>query len=321
MDLIWLQLMGVCPYVMVSPQGGCRVGWVSATWCVVRLLLLITVQVSSHLLVPVISTEAQSKLNITAKLGTFTLKMGTNLAFISSTVLLLVLNSRLPRLLREMAALRKMMGTHNPSAASGHGPFTIIFLWASLVLYLFYIFDYLGEVTHSLLYGGWWLKPLIGLCDWVLNFPSFPGVVLLLSTVFVQLQAATRAALPHRWEQMLAEIRDEATQWYLPASSPACCFPVFPTVFLAPFLKHAQIMLLQTEEVLDCLLEYLGGAILVWLTGGIGFFTFSTYFLLIKLKDKGRLDYFNIVVTVVIILSLLAMNMTVEHLVKEVRLL
>lgn len=318
-DLTWLQLIGICPYVMVSPEGTCRISWILATWCVLRLLLLVVSQVCSHLGGPPNDNGGRSTGSIPGKLGFLLLSSGTHLALTGLSVLLLLQGRRLIRLLRAMAAMREMMAILKPSACWSHGFLTFSFVWTNVGFYVWSIFKFSGYFVHAWMDGGRWRAQLFYIVNWILNYPVFLVTMLLASTVLVQLQAATRAALPPGWEQLVAEVAEEATERRASASTVAYSLPGYSVASLAAFLRRSQVMLLQTEEVVACLLQYLGGALLLLLTCGIAFFTFSAYFFLLRLQSEGVFDCYSLALTTVFVTAMLEVTMAVETLVQEVR--
>ncbi|XP_063884733.1 uncharacterized protein LOC135113406 [Scylla paramamosain] len=310
MDLTWLQVMGLCPYVVVSSEGACRVGWVPAAWCVVRLVVVVAAQLAIYLVVPETGGKG-SEDSIATKMGNVMLRVGSQTAFTAASVVLLLCSPRLPRLVQELTALRRMAATLSPPPPLGHNVFTLSFVWASAVYFLYSLFNFSARFIQAVASGGWWLTSLLDVVFWVLSYASLPGVVLLLSGVLLELQAATRAVLPPLWEELLDEVRAEGTQSLL-----WCAAAPLKTPALALYLRRAHIMLLQTEEVLACVVQYLGRVVLLWLVCGLPFFTFSVYLLLVRLGKEGKIDY-NLSLTVLILTTLMAVNMGVEHLMKE----
>ncbi|MPC78616.1 hypothetical protein E2C01_073108 [Portunus trituberculatus] len=310
MELKWLQVIGLCPYVVVSPEGACRVGWVPAVWCAVRLVVVVAIQVA---ILAVPETGGwESEKSIATKLSMLALRSGSQTAFTLASVVVLACSPRLPRLVQELTALRRMAATLSPPPPLRHNVFTQSFMWANAVYFLFCLSTFSASFLRGVAGDGWWLTPLLDIVFWVLSFASLPGVVLLLTGTFLELQAATRAVLPPRWEELVSEVRAESTQSLLWSAATPLKSPTLPL-----FLRRAHVTLVQAEEVLACLIQYLGSVLLLWLACGTPFFTFSVYLLLVQLKE-AKVDY-NFTLTVLILTTLLAINMAVEHLMKEVR--
>lgn len=257
MDLWWLRALGFCPYVVVGPGGACRVGWVPAAWCAVLMVLVVALQVSktlvegdTHPVTGVYST------GIVVTVGNILMGMASPMAFSGARLLLLLFSPRLARLMREVAALQRLSVGLNPAGPKRLGVVSLAYKWTCVVLYLLITCKYLGSVVSE--WGGAsWRVWVLSLAVWLFIFPSFPVVVLLLSTELRRLQVATRAVLPPLWEQLVAEVRDEAiggccsTPWCVAtASAPAAA--AIPG--LAPFMRRARLLLLQTEEVYYCVL-------------------------------------------------------------------
>lgn len=72
-------------------------------------------------------------------------------------------------------------------------------------------------------------------------------------------------------------------------------------------------------QVLASLLAYVGGLVFVGVSTGIVFITFFTYFLLLKLQKKGEFDLPIFLILLFGVLGFLAVNISAENLLQEVR--
>lgn len=243
----WLQIVGLCPYVVVGSDGACRVSWLLAAWCVVYLALSVALQVwvnvENAASVRVVDSYQRSVLAIG---GRILLDNGTQVAFSVTRLLLLLLSPCLPPLVREVTALKRLTRGLNPTGPHRLSVTSLVYLWICVLQYLFFIIRLIQFIVANLCDLDW-LVFVLSLGDWLLSFLCFPVVVLLFSLELRRLQAATRAVLPPRWKHLVTEVRDEATgihstmPWGVPTAT--------ATPDLAPFMRRARVLLQQTEEV------------------------------------------------------------------------
>lgn len=247
MPLRWLQVAGLCPYVAVGPEGGCRVGWVAAAWCSVHLALSVAMQVWMNVedgsIKRIVGFTQSSTVAIA---GRILLNKGSQVTFSGVCLLQLLLSPRLPSLMREVAALQRLKCGLNPAGPQRLGATSLVYLVTSLVLYVYLAGRGLRFVIVAGRSGRWQVS-VLALGEWLFTFPCFPAIVLAFTREMRRLQAATRAVLPPRWEHLVTEVRDEdpdvlrSTAW--------CVSPAAASPDLAAFLRRARVLLLQTEEV------------------------------------------------------------------------